>query len=96
MATKQRVRVGLVTLHCLLCGHQTAEVQLPITTLDRAALRTALAETSPETQPQWDAAMRPMCPRCHGRLLLDIQLARAWVNDLPPKGARERESELIS
>ena len=96
MSTNQRIQVGLVSLHCLLCGHQTAEVQLPIPKLDRAALRAALAETSPDTQPRWDAALRPMCPRCHGRLILDIQPMRAWVNDLPPKGVREREAELVS
>ncbi len=96
MATNQRVRMGMVSLHCLLCGHQTADVRLPIAKLDRSALRTALAEADPETQPRWDASMRPACPRCRGRLLLDIQPLRTWSNDVPAKGAREREIDLVT
>lgn len=94
--SNKRIQVGLISLHCLLCGHQTAEVRLPISRLDRVALRTALAEQGPDIQPQWDGGLRPMCPRCHGRLILDVQPVSAWVNDLPAKGQRERETDLVS
>ncbi len=95
MATSQRVHMGMVSLHCLLCGHQTAEVRLPTAALDRLTLRKALAEADLETQPRWDALGLPLCPRCSGRLLLDIQPLHAWSNDVPAKGAREREIDLV-
>ena len=69
---------------------------LPIPKLDRATVRAALEDANPKTQPRWNAALVPMCPRCRGWLVLDIQPARAWTDEPPPKGARDREPELVS
>lgn len=61
----------LVSLRCLICGYETAAVDLPIPTLDRAMLRAAFANS--EMAPEWDARLQPQCPRCRRtRLVLDI------------------------
>lgn len=69
----ERVQFRLISLYCLLCGYQTANVRLPIAGLTRTALRAALAAEAPETQPRWNATLAPLCPRCPGRLILDIR-----------------------
>lgn len=87
-----RVQLRLISLYCLLCGHQTANVRLPIVDLTRTALRAALAAAAPETQPRWNAKLEPFCPRCPGSLILDIRPIRVPLDgDAPANDARERE-----
>lgn len=92
MTHDERDQFRLISLYCLLCGHQTAKVGLPIAGLTRTALRAALAAEAPETQPRWNAKLEPFCPRCPGRLILDIRPIRVSLdNDVPANDARERE-----
>jgi len=94
MTHDERVQFRLISLYCLLCGHQTANVRLPIAGLTRTALRAALAAGAPETQPHWNAKLEPLCPapRCPGRLILDIRPIRVPLdNDVPANDALARE-----
>ncbi len=94
MTHDERVQFRLISLDCLLCGHQTAKVRLPIARLTRTALRAALAAEAPETQPRWNAKLEPLCPapRCPGRLILDIRPNRVPLDsDVQANDARERE-----
>lgn len=61
-----------ISMRCLVCGYKTAEVDLPLPTLDRPMLFAALAKAG-RGAPEWDAGLEPYCPRCHrSRLILDI------------------------
>lgn len=92
MTHDERVQFRLISLYCLLCGHQTANVRLPIVDLTRTALRAALAAEAPETQPRWNAKLEPLCPRCPGRLILDIRPIRVPLDgDASANDAGERE-----
>lgn len=86
MIHDERVQFRLVSLYCLICGHQTANVRLPIAGLTPAVLRAVLAAEAPETQPRWNAKLEPRCsaPRCPGRMILDIRPIRVRLdNDVP-------------
>jgi len=94
MTHDERVQFRLFSLYCLLCGHQTAKMRLPIAGLTRTALRAALAAAAPETQPHWNAKLEPFCPapHCPGRLILDIRPSRVPLdNDVPTNDVPPRE-----
>ncbi len=82
--------MGRTYLHCLLCGFETSEVDLPASTVTRAALRAALSSEPATSRPVWDAALTPRCPRCDGRLLLGSVPSTVWFVDDPGTFARSR------
>lgn len=73
-------RLVKVSFSCLMCGTETSAVEIRIDRLTRKAVREALAtaDLGGGFRPTWDATLTPHCPRCHGRLLLELGSVPAW------------------
>jgi len=67
-------RLVTVSFGCLMCGTESGTVEIYIDRLTRKAVRAALAAVDLRVgfRPTWDATGSPHCPRCHGRLLLEM------------------------
>jgi hypothetical protein len=82
-------RDARVSLSCLMCGFDVPEVTVTLERLSRAALRDALATAPEGARPEWDAHLLPRCPKCHGRLVVDLVPVRVWRNtDLSARRGR--------
>ena len=72
-------RLVKVSFSCLMCGLDTPSVEIRIDKLSRAAVRRALDATEEQGfRPKWDTSLTPLCPRCHGRLLLELGSVPHW------------------
>jgi hypothetical protein len=76
--TASRPRLVKVSFSCLMCGLDTPSVEIRIDELSRAAVRRALGAAGSGFRPLWDAMLTPHCPRCHGRLLLELGSVPIW------------------
>lgn len=75
-------RLVKVSFSCLMCGLETTTVEIRVERLTRRAVREALATADLNGfRPTWDATLIPHCPRCHGRLLLELGAVPAWRQD---------------
>ena len=62
-----------VELTCLYCGHSCGEAR--VRTSGRPTyreVRAAFANEPSSTAPAWDAHGTPRCPRCRGKLFIDV------------------------
>jgi hypothetical protein len=67
------ITVIRVELTCFYCGHTCGEAR--VRTSGRPSyreLRAAFAERPTGTAPTWDAHGTPRCPRCRGKLFIDV------------------------
>lgn len=80
-------RLVSVSFSCLMCGLDTQAIEIRVDALSRAAVRRALEARAPEFQPEWDEALTPHCPRCRGRLLLELRSVPAWRQREAARGA---------
>jgi ribosomal protein S14 len=72
-------RLVKVSFSCLMCGLETPSIEIRIDELSRAAVRRALTMAElPGFRPLWDASLTPHCPRCRGRLLLELGSVSLW------------------
>jgi hypothetical protein len=72
-------RLVKVSFSCLMCGLETPSIEIRIDALSRAAVRRALTAVElPGFRPLWDASLTPHCPRCRGRLLLELGSVSLW------------------
>jgi len=73
-------RLVKVSFSCLMCGIETGTVEIRIDRLTRKAVREGLAsiDLGGGFRPTWDATGIPHCPRCHGRLLLELGSVPIW------------------
>jgi hypothetical protein len=76
--TASTLRLATVSFSCLMCGLDTPSIEIRIDRLSRSAVRRALDKTESGFQPLWDASLTPHCPRCRGRLLLELGSVPAW------------------
>ena len=87
-------RDARVSFSCLMCGFDVPEVTVKLERLSRAALRDALAAAPEGARPDWDVHLLPRCPKCHGRLIIDLAPVRVWRNtDLSARRGRPPKSE---
>lgn len=87
-------REARVSFSCLMCGFDAAEVTVKLDRLSRASLRDALGTAPESARPAWDEHLLPRCPRCHGRLVVDLTPVRVWRNaDLSSRRGRPPKSE---
>lgn len=71
--TASTARLVKISFSCLMCGLETSTVEIAVDRLTRKAVRQALATADLGSfRPTWDATLIPHCPRCHGRLLLEL------------------------
>lgn len=75
-ATKERL--VRVCFSCLMCGLDTPNIEVRIDDLSRVAVRRALAGVVSDLAPIWDESLIPHCPRCRGRLLLELGSVPSW------------------
>lgn len=87
-------RRSRVSLGCLYCGHEVADV---ITNAARrptnAELRAAYAAAPDVAAPAWDAHGQPRCPRCAAKLFMEIVATSRLHLDAPPTRPPESETE---
>lgn len=70
LATTRTVRVELT---CLYCGHALGEYR--VATRERPTyreVRQAVESSAASTRPTWDAHGAPRCPRCRGKLFIEV------------------------
>lgn len=71
-------RLVRVCFSCLMCGLDTPNIEVRIDDLSRVAVRRALAGVASDLAPIWDKSLIPHCPRCRGRLLLELASVPSW------------------
>lgn len=71
-------RLVKVSFSCLMCGLDTPEIEMRVDGLSRAAVRRALDAAGEVFRPLWDPSLVPHCPRCRGRLLLELHAVPLW------------------
>ena len=76
--TTSTARLVKVSFSCLMCGLDTPNIEVRIDDLSRAAVRRALAGAVSDLAPIWDKSLIPHCPRCRGRLLLELGTVPSW------------------
>jgi hypothetical protein len=76
--TASIARLVRVSFSCLMCGLDTPNIEVRIDDLSRVAVRRALAATVSDFAPVWDDSLIPHCPRCRGRLLLEVGSVPSW------------------
>ena len=76
--TAPTARLVRVSFSCLMCGMDTPNIEVQIDDLSRVAVRRALAGAVSELAPIWDESLIPHCPRCRGRLLLELGSVPSW------------------
>jgi len=76
--TRSTSRLAKVSFSCLMCGLDTPNVEIRIDALTRDAVRRALDGTDAAWRPIWDGSLIPHCPRCRGRMLLELGSVPIW------------------
>jgi hypothetical protein len=62
-----------VELNCMYCGHSCGDARVRVSGRPTYRdLRAAFAERPAGTAPEWDAHGTPRCPRCRGKLFIDL------------------------
>jgi len=77
--TASTPRLVKVSFSCLMCGLDTPAIEIRLDRLTRGAVRRAIDATElPGVRPTWDSSLTPHCPRCRGRLLLELGSVPHW------------------
>ena len=71
-------RLVKVSFSCMMCGLDTPSIEIQIDELTRTAVRRAIDAAEPGLCPLWDASLVPHCPRCRGRMLLELDSVPVW------------------